>query len=203
MWRWLCWMWIGWLVPGTTLAADDLHQALKLYESMEYKAAIAACEKAIHSPGMRPEDLIEAYRIQGLGLSVLGKTESSIQAFKKLLSIDGSFRISRDVSPKVSAPFYQALSQSKESPGIAVKHEPPAEVPQLGGLQLQASFDSDPMGLVAGLRLRYRSGSAEEDKTLTAKAHRPGGVINFVFPAGLRGDGLEYYIEVQIGRAHV
>ncbi len=193
--RWLWCLWIGWLLPGVALGADDLRQAQKLYESMEYKPAIAASERALRTPGMRPEDLVEVYRIQGLCLSVLGKTEGSVQAFKRLLSIDSSFRLSRDVSPKVSAPFYQALSLVKDAPGIVVKHEPPSEIPQLGGTQLQADIDSDPMGLIAALRLRYRSGAAEEDKTLTTRAHRPG-VVTFTLPGGLRGEGLEYHIEV-------
>ena len=191
MWRWL---WIGWLIPGVALGADDLRQAQKMYESMEYKAAATASDKALRSSGMRPEELIEAYRIQGLSLSILGKTEASAQAFMKLLSIDPTFRLSRDISPKVSAPFNQALSLSKEAPGIVVKHGPPSEIPQLGGAQLQASIDSDPMGLIAALRLRYRLGPAEDDKTLTTKAHRLGLVV-FTLPGGLRGEGLEYHIE--------
>ena len=106
--------------------ADDLGKARKYLKQMQYRQAWKMAVKAERSETSGPEQLIEAYRLQGLAQAAMGKGKRATQAFRKLLAIQPDFRLPDSVSPKLMPPFEQAVTAAaqKQKP-IRLEHAPP------------------------------------------------------------------------------
>ena len=120
-----CWLVLPLLLAAAapSRAGEDLNKAEKLFEDMEYAKAHKAAERVLASALSGPAELVAAYRIQGLCLSMAGKTAEALLAFRRLLSIDPGFELSQNLSPKLTAPFYQAVAMSKNFKPIALAHQ--------------------------------------------------------------------------------
>jgi tetratricopeptide (TPR) repeat protein len=186
------------LLPVMAWAAGpspDLDKAARLFKQMNYRGALKIAQRALKSSESEPQDLVSAYRIQGLCLSALGKGSKAVHSFKKLLAIDPSFRLSRDISPKLTPPFKKALRLVGNLDPISLIHQEPDSPESLAGLELKVTIQSDPFSMIASVRLQYRVGEVwRQMKVASVKAPA---TASMTLPADLEGSEIVYYFEVQ------
>jgi len=175
-------------------AADkDLQQAETLFTQLEYGKALAAAERALTAADAEPVDLVQAYLIQGLCLSAQGKNKEAVGAFQRLLAIEPGYKLSRDVSPKLSPSFYQAKGLAAEQKPITLEHQPPAAPDSLGGLALPATLVADPYKMVRSVRVMLLTATGPRPAMLVS-ALGPGR-LDLLLPKDLRGEEVAYFLE--------
>jgi tetratricopeptide (TPR) repeat protein len=182
------------LFPAMVRGQDALSEARQKLEDLNFPGALEASERALESAQSGPAELAEAYSIKGLSLSALDRKKESLEAFLKLLSIDSEFQISADISPKLSAPFQQALVKSRDFVPISLVHSPagPRKNPQLK--ELSVNLASDPHSLVKQLRACYRTGLGPWSRTPPVEVGEPGS-FSLPLPAGAPSKDVQYYFE--------
>ncbi len=111
-------------LPSLALAGTDLDKATQLFTDMEYSKAKKMAQRVLTSRASGPQELVSAYRIRGLCLSAMGKTSAAVQDFSRLLAINPGYKLSDDISPKIAAPFYQAVAMHKDQV-ISLSHMNP------------------------------------------------------------------------------
>jgi tetratricopeptide (TPR) repeat protein len=182
----------GLLSLAGSIRAGELESARALYEEMEYEPALEAAGRALAQPEASPAELAEAYRIQGLCLSVLERSEEALAAFRHMLSIAPDTQLPADTSPKLAAPFYQAVAMARDIRPIALKLVEP-EPPGSPGPR-QVMLLSDPFGLVKDVRLVSRLGPGPWQRG-PARDLAGGGQAELELPRPPPDLALEYYLE--------
>ena len=182
------------LFPAMARGQDALAEARQKLENLDFPGALEASERALESPQAGPAELADAYRVKGLSLSAQDRKKESLDAFIKLLSIDPDFKISADISPKLSAPFHQALVKARDLVPISLVHSPagPRKNPQLK--ELSVNLASDPHSLVKQLRACYRTGLGPWSRTPPVEVSKPGS-FSLPLPGGTSSKGVQYYFE--------
>jgi tetratricopeptide (TPR) repeat protein len=182
------------LFPAMARGQDALSEARQKLENLDFPGALEASERALESPQAGPAELADAYRIKGLSLSAQDRKKESLDAFIKLLSIDPDFQISADISPKLSAPFHQALVKARDFVSITLVHSPagPRKNPQLK--ELSVNLVSDPHSLVKQLRACYRTGLGPWSRSPTVEVSGPGS-FSLPLPEGASSKDVQYYFE--------
>jgi len=179
-------------LAGQSPQSEGVQEASDLLRKMSYRKALATVEKVLAAPESGPAELVESYRIQGLILAALNRKKESVEAFRRLLAIQPSFRLPKSISPKLRTPFYQAVGMAVDQQGIGVAHSPPQVSQQLGGTRMRAKLTADPLKMVVGLRLRYLSKG--EVKDLSVLVHGPK-TVAFKLPDGYEGEAFRYWLE--------
>lgn len=181
-------------LPWAVVAGPDLEKARQAFDELEFDQALEAVEAALAAPDAGPEELLDAYRLQGLCLSGLGKIDASVMAFRKLLSIQPDQKISADTSPKLAGPYYQAVAISREIKPITLVHD--ASGPRAGppDRKLSVVLEADPLRLVKGLRLQHRVGPGAYVAAQPVQVAEPGR-IELSLPPAKAGQQIEYYLE--------
>ncbi len=175
-------------------ADDRLAKADKLFNELEYDQAIDLAEQILQSPDAGPEELVQAYRIKGLSLSGKDQIEDAYLMFRELVAINPHYRISSDVSPRLAAPFYQAVATAVEFGAIELVHQAPTGMQTLAGAELTCSMKANPFGMIHSIRLRYRTPSQE--LTVDAKqALEKKTTLTFKLPEDLTADAVLYHFE--------
>jgi len=182
------------LFPTTVWGQDALGEARQKLEDLDFPGALEAAGRALLSPQAGPAELVDAYRIQGLSLSAMDRKKESLDAFIKLLSIDPDFKISADVSPKLSAPFQQALVKAQDFIPISLVHSPPGPRKNPQMKELSVNLASDPHSLVKQLRACYRKGSGPWSRTPPVEVSKPGS-HTLPLPEKTQSADLQYYFE--------
>jgi hypothetical protein len=180
------------LLPAVAWA-DDLQRARELFDEMEYQQAHAAAGLALDQAEAGPAELVEAYRLQGLSLSALDQADEALVAFRCMLSIDPAAQLPPDTSPKLAAPYYQAVAMARDIQpiGLRLAADGPRAAP---GGKLRVLLQSDPLGLVRGVRLVSRVGAG-------AWTRGPGvdlasaGQAELALPPPASSGVQEYYLE--------
>ena len=175
--------------------AGDLQEATRLLDIMEYKKALKAADRVLKSPDSGPYELVAAYRIKGLSLSALGKANRSLTAFRKLLAIDPSFRLSEDLSPKLAAPFYQAVAMQRTQKPLVLEHNPPPPPAALAGSTLKITLKFNPLQMVKAIELRFSSDLDDKERKMVASIKKPK-TVAMKLPAGLLAGEIRYYFKV-------
>jgi hypothetical protein len=186
------------LLPLTVWAAGpspDMEKAAQLFKQMNYRGALKVAQKMLKSAESEPEDLVSAYRIQGLCFAALGRNSRAVLSFKKLLAIDPSYRLSRDISPKLTPPFKKALRLVGDLDPISLVHQEPDLPESLGGLELKVTIQSDPFSMIGTIRLQYRVGEAWRQMQV-ASVKAPA-TATMTLPEDLEGNQVAYYFEAQ------
>ena len=182
------------LFPATVWGQDALSEARQKLEDLDFPGALAASELALESAQAGPAKLAEAYSIKGLSLSALDRKKESLDAFIKLLSIDPDFKISADISPKLSAPYQQALVKARDFIPISLVHSPagPHKNPKLK--ELSVNLASDPHSLVKQLRACYRTASGPWSRTPPVEVGKPDS-YTIPLPGTAPLKNVQYYFE--------
>jgi len=180
-------------LPAVSLAGNELDKASKFFRQTDYRKALKWVQKALQDKDARPQNLIDAYRIQGLSFAARGKNKAAVDSFRKLLAIDPEFRLSKSISPKLTPPFYQAVGMAAEVKPISMIHSPPKEVEKTADLELKTELVSNPFNLVRVVRLKYQVlGVSEGQIQVDVKGV---GVLSFRFPKNLEADEIIYFFE--------
>lgn len=142
------------LIPTISQAAkDDLKQAEKLFDQMQYNLALVSAVQILEDPNNDPAQLVEAYSLQGLCLAALDRSEEATMAFRRVLAINPDFQLSRDTSPKLSPPFSKALATEQKP--ISLMHTPPEVLYTLSKAGLWVVLQSDSLDMVSAIRLIF------------------------------------------------
>ncbi|HOX47100.1 MAG TPA: hypothetical protein PK668_26135 [Myxococcota bacterium] len=189
--RWLLVLALG-LLPCAARAAEPLEQAEQLLIAMEYGKALKLAEAVLREPGSGPGELVAALRMQGLCLTALGREAEAVEVFRRLLAIEPAFRLGEDLSPKMRSGFTTALGLSVDQPPLRVSHVPPVVSGALRELRLVARLEADPLRMVKGLRLRYRTAGGLRE--LSVLVDGPKGVA-FKLPERYLADEFTYWFE--------
>ncbi len=188
---------LGVCLAAQAWAGDAMQRARQAYDDMEYDAALRAVELALGDPQAQPPDLVDAYRVRGLSLSALERLDEALEAFRAMLSIDPQAAIAADTSPKLAAPFFQALAMSRDVKPIALTHAAPPAAGRPAALLVE--LRSDPQGLVKGVRLAHRApGGGWQRAPAQPLAGAPR--VSFAPPAG---EAVEYFFEALTGQGGV
>jgi tetratricopeptide (TPR) repeat protein len=172
-----------------------MEKAFLLFKQMNYRGALKIAQRALKSSESEPEDLVSAYRIQGLCLAAMGKEGKAVQSFKRLLAIDPSFRLSRDISPKLMPPFKKAVRVVADLDPISLVHQEPDLPDSLAGLALKVTIQSDPFKMIETIRLQYQAGGIW--RQVTASDVKAPGSVTMVLPDDLEEGEIVYYFEAQ------
>ncbi len=188
------------LLLGTCVARADevdelLAQADKLFNELEYQKAIKIADQILQTPNVTPEKIVEAYRVKGLSLSGDDRIDDAFMVFRRLLAIDPNYRLSKDVSPRLAAPFYQAAAIAGEEGVVELVHIEPTNVTSLAGLKLTCHLKANPYNLVHQLRLRYRTPANDVTGELKADTDGKKGPVQFVIPKDIKAKALLYHFE--------
>jgi hypothetical protein len=122
------------------------------------------------------------------------KTEESVQAFRHLLAIDPSFKLPQNFSPKIAAPFYQAVALSQNMEAIGLFHEFTKAVESLRGLSLRVTLKSDPLDMVKAIRLRYRISEGGAERRIATSVSGPS-EVSIDLPSEVTAKEIYYYFE--------
>lgn len=192
------------LLPVTVWAggpSPDMEKASQLFKQMNYRGALKIAQRALKSAESEPDDLMSAYRIQGLCLSALGKNSKAVQSFKKLLAIDPSYRLSRDISPKLTPPFKKALRLVEDIDPISLVHQEPDLPEVLAGLELKVTIQADPLSMISAVRLQYKVRDAW--RQMKAPSLKAPATVSMTLPEDLEGSAIVYYFEAQNRRGGI
>ena len=183
------------LILASPVQANQLEKASQLFQNMEYARALRFAQKAIKSSSNGPEELVAIYRIQGLCYAALGKNDISLEVFKRLLAIDPDFRLSEDISPKLAAPFFQAVAIVRNQKPLQLKHDPPEAPKQLAGLKLMVTLTSNPYDLASRVSIRFRTQDTTKERRMSARV-KGTGKLAFKLPSNITANEISYYFEV-------
>jgi hypothetical protein len=179
------------LLPSTAWGADPLAKAKKALIKLEYRRAIRLARKVERSTKSGPQDMIEAYRIQGLGLASRGKRKQATLAFRKLLALDPDFRLTDDISPKLMPAFNKALTAAEKQKPIRLIHKVPEPPKSLAGLELAVKLTGNPMKMVKAVKIRFRLGSEDEEQMIF-EVSKPES-FGMALPQHINTDQVSYY----------
>jgi len=177
-----------------------IDQSASAFAALDFEGALGLLEKALARPGNNPGDLVRIYSLRGLCLLSLGRDSQARRAFRAALSIDPSFRLAPDLSPRFQEPFRKVLDQGVEQ--ISLDIELPREVAVGQPLEGRARLLSDPERLARRLVLRFRRQDQRQYSSLRLQitAERPASIR---FPTallgGAAGQAVEWYAELQDG----
>lgn len=118
------------LCASTALAANPyLPAAKRLYESVEYDAALEQLNRARSFPGTTPQELVDIEIYTGLVKFELGEAEAARVAFRTALALDPNAELPKETSPKVRAEW-NAIKQEIARLKVPETPKKPAPQPQ-------------------------------------------------------------------------
>ncbi len=187
------------LLSAPTARADEsddkLARAERLFNELEYDKAIQVADEVLSSPDVGPAALVEAYRIKGLSLSGDDRIDDAFMVFRRLMAINPRYQLSKDISPRLAAPFYQAAAIAGEEGVVDLAHIEPDSVGQLGGLELACHVKANPYNMIREVRLRYRTPAEELTGELREPMQGKKAKLTFTLPVELSAAALLYHFE--------
>jgi hypothetical protein len=152
-------------VAGGNASDNLIEQASVRYADLDFEASLRLLEKAFKEPGNTRFQLVRIYHLQGLCHASVGQMEAARETFVRLLSLDSSFRLGAEVSPKIRAPF-DALMKTN-APRLDIQIIPPPFVEKGKPVVFTARVASDPARLAKTARIWFKR--ANEDKFSSVK----------------------------------
>ena len=177
------------------LVADGLRHL----EHLRYVEAREAFTKALNSEGSSRQEMLIIYSSLGSSSAALGDAEGAAEAFDKLLSIEPSYELPGDSSPKLRAPFDEARERAKLRKPLKLAHQAPE--PVIGeGVELPLQIANDPMKLIAKANAWYRLAGDSEWQKLMLRADKEKAELTFRLPRDFLqqarvGTRIEYFLE--------
>jgi hypothetical protein len=156
--------------PARAGGAEDLAEARRLKQQLDYRGALAATLRAIAAGDHDPPGLRAAYALAGELAAGLGDDDAAVEHFVHLLVLDPTATLPAGTSPKITAPFAEARAQAHAAGALTARLEETGD-----GVALVV--ERDPLGMVAGARLRWG------DRELRATG---AGRLELAVPAGVR-----------------
>jgi tetratricopeptide (TPR) repeat protein len=149
---------------------DLIAKGQALFDDQQYEESIQALSGALLRPSNTKAQRVEIYRLLALNYITLGRTEESEGAVRGLLVIDPEYQLPETESPRFRDFFTETRAKWEEEgrPGLVapeapplpttLRHGSPSQVEPSKSVPLVGRLE-DPGGLVAGVRLYYRTGT--------------------------------------------
>lgn len=181
------------------------------WRDLEYEAVIAAADEILGS-NADGKTKVEALRLKGSALVVLGRTDEAEATFIRIFAIDPNFELPDDTSPRVLAVFrpVRATWQVAEEKRLATELGPalaqlhlavklPAKAK--GGRPLAVTVElTDPSAIASSLLLFYRRAQDQPYSTLTAVARD--GTTSLTIPETFTASPKQYTLELYVRVRH-
>ncbi len=109
-----------WASPAPAAAPPKLIEARKLIDDLEMELALKALDGADKTEGNDRATVLEILQLQGIAFGTLGKEAKTRDSFRKLLVLDPSATLPKDLPPRVRTPFFEAREWAASNGPITV-----------------------------------------------------------------------------------
>jgi tetratricopeptide (TPR) repeat protein len=191
---------LAWFLPEQSFAdggGDLIEEAANAFSTLDFEGALSSLDEAERIRGNTPQDLVRIFTLRAKCLISLGREDDAQKAFTAALSIDPSFRLSPDESPRFAEPFQKLLDQGVAALEVDVK--PPQEVIVGEPVLVTVEVVADPAGISDNLRLKYRRGK-KKYSALKVRLIRGKRMRFYLGPSVWKAEGLqaiEWYGEIR------
>ncbi len=152
-------------------ADTHIAHAEGLYGDLRFEDALKVLNRALATRDNPRTHLVRIYLLRGICLASIGKYAEAKQSFARLLALDPTFRLDKDIAPRVRAPFQELL---KKPPRLEVQLLPPTAAVKGEPIVFLSQVKADSVGMVRHVKVWFRQGIAGGYKSVRA---------------GLRGEG--------------
>lgn len=164
-------------VPGAAHAdrsgRELIAAAQDAIDDLRYEDATALLGRAVSSGGLSPGELATVYRISGQLSVTLGDDLRAERDFVRLLALDPNASLPEGTSPKILTRLESAravVGDKRLRVTFSVRKK-----------TVRANVESDPAGMVRGLRVTWRD---RDDESESATASSPDPLVVDVAPGG-------------------
>jgi tetratricopeptide (TPR) repeat protein len=191
---------VAWFLPEQSFAAgggDLIEEAANAFSTLDFEGALSSLDEAQRIKGNTPQDLVRIFALRAKCLISLGREDDAQKEFTAALSIDPSFRLSPDESPRFAEPFQKLLDQGVAPLEVDVKL--PQEVVLGEPVMVTVEVVADPAGISEKLRLRHRRGK-KKYSALKVRLIRGKRLRFYLPPSVWKTEGLqtiEWYGEIR------
>ncbi len=131
-----------------------IKKAVDAYADLDFEKALVFMKKAEAQTGNSRDQLSRIYEIMGICQSSLGQYDEARKTFLKLLSLDPSFRLGTEISPRVKRPFIELQKQSPSR--FEVRLIPPAGAWKGKPISLSFEVVGDPANMLRYIKVWYK-----------------------------------------------
>jgi tetratricopeptide (TPR) repeat protein len=183
-----------------------IEQASAKYADLDFEAAIPFLERAYQQPGNSRCQVVRIFQLGGLCFGSLGKYDLAKDVFRRALTLDPSFRLGSDVSPRVRAPFDSLLQAPPARLDVQIVAPPFAELNK--PVVFTAKVASDDLKLAKIAKVFFRRGSQGGFSSVKVPLSGPGQVPITIAPsawqlAGSQGPLFWYAVVENENQAHM
>ena len=154
--------------------------------------ALAGLERFQKSPGNKRDEVARGERVRARVQAARGDGRAASQSFARAMELDPAVAPPPEKEQAALAAFRKAQERMKGRPALTLTHVPPARLKIGQAPRLRIDVGGDTLGLVSGLKLRYRAGTSAWASLDT----KPGDVtFPQTFNQGLSpGTRIEYWV---------
>lgn len=138
---------------------SHLEQARVALASLGYTEAATLLERALVEGGLSRTELLEVYALRGEVAAVIDGAQASEREFRNLLVLDPAHAPPARESPTFTVPFESARAWVTATGALRVESVAVARDRLTFATNLR--IVADPLAMVAGARIRYRSSDAQ------------------------------------------
>jgi len=159
------------LLAAAPVAADELDDARKKIEDIDYEGARTLVNHVLERGGMSTADLARAHQIAGEVDAVLGDATAAEDHFVALLVLDPGAELDAGVSPKIAERFAAAKGRADILGKLSI--EITAERQPDDGRALVTLGGSDPLEMIFRMRIEAAGGGTAETRDPSVKVAVP------------------------------
>lgn len=146
-------------------ADTHIAHAEGLYGDLRFEDALKVLDRALAVRDNSHTQLVRVYLLRGICLASIGRYREAKQSFARLLALDPTFRLDKDIAPRVRAPFQELL---KKPPRLEVRLLPPPAAVKGKPIVFVSQVKADSVGMVRHIRVWFRQGVAGGYKSVRA-----------------------------------
>jgi tetratricopeptide (TPR) repeat protein len=198
-------------IPAAADAGGDIAAAQKHWRELDYELVVDRAAAALGDRAATQTQRLEALRLQGSALAVLGKTDEAAAAFTRALTVDPDFDLPAGTSPRILAVFRPArarwlVDQERRlamelGPAVArLRFDVAIPAAARGGRSLPIDIRVVDPGRVAGLVVvHYRRAG---DRLYSASRARARPTMRVEIPPSVTASKRDYRLEVYVELQH-
>jgi hypothetical protein len=197
---------------GEGSARTAIREARAHWNELDYELVVTAADAALAAGDATDELRVEALRLKGSALAVLGREQAAGEAFEALVALDPAYELPEGTSPRILEVFRPArarwlVAQERRlamelGPSLA-KLAVDVTVPRRarGGRPIAIEIEiSDPDGVSDLVVVSYRKRDSRGYSTLTAAAQP--GRLDLAIPGAFTASATDYRIELFVEVRH-
>jgi hypothetical protein len=127
-----------------------------LYGELQFEGALRTLAQALANRGNTRPQLVQVHLLRGICLGSIGRYGEARRSFAKLLALDPSFRMDRDIAPRIRAPFEHLLRH--KPPRLDVHLLPPHWATSGEPVVFTAHVEADTLGMTRSVQVWFRHG---------------------------------------------